>query len=83
VPLAAGETHAEPTVELSTGAEPLREGGCGDPVSPAPMWAATAAAARAAGMAVDLLTRRGQYPATVIDVLVADEKDCTEIGTRP
>jgi hypothetical protein len=34
-------------------------------------------------MAVDLLTRRGQYPATVIDVLVADEKDCTEIGTRP
>lgn len=83
VPLATGETHAEPTAELSTGAEPLREGGCGDPVSPAPMWAATAAAARATGMAVDLLTRRGQYPPTIIDVLVAGEQDCTEIGARP
>lgn len=83
VPLVAGEAHAEPTPELADGTEPLREGGCGDPVSPTPMWAATAAAARAAGMAADILTLRQQYPPTVIDVLVAGDKDCTEIGTRP
>jgi molybdopterin/thiamine biosynthesis adenylyltransferase len=82
-PLRDGETHGESTTDLPDRPEPLREGGCGDPVSPAPMWAATAAASRAVGMVVDLLTSRRQYPPSVVDVLVAGEPDCTAIGTRP
>lgn len=71
VPLRNGEEHAEPT---PAGGPPAagREGGCGDPVSPAPPWACTAAAALAAAVTADTLTSRDQYPATVVEVLVAD-----------
>ena len=68
-PLRNGESHSE---ALQPG-EPdvvLREGGCGDPVSPTPPWACAAAAARAAGMVVDELSGRHLYPPTVIDVLI-------------
>ena len=68
-PLHYGETykatlpHGGPDVEF-------REGGCGDPVSPAPPWACAAAASRAVGMATDLLAGRNRYPPTVIDELI-------------
>lgn len=68
-PLHHGETykdalpHGGPDVEF-------REGGCGDPVSPAPPWACAAAAARAVGMATDLLAGRDLYPPTVVDELI-------------
>ena len=68
-PLRNGESHAE---ALQPGGPDvvLREGGCGDPVSPTPPWACAAAAARAAGMVVDELSGRNLYPPTVIDVLI-------------
>ena len=68
-PLCRGEIHGE---ALQPGGPDvvLREGGCGDPVSPTPPWACSAAAARAAGMAADLLSGRHLYPPTVIDVLI-------------
>ena len=68
-PLRDGETHYE-RLPLAEPQALLREGGCGDPVSPAPPWACSAAAARAAGMATDLLAGRCMYPPTVIDVLI-------------
>lgn len=71
VPLPAGEDHAEATPSGGPAAEG-REGGCGDPVSPTPPWACTVAAALGAAVAADILTGRNQYPASVIEVLVAD-----------
>lgn len=67
-PLVENENPLEAVPPGETTTPTLREGGCGDPVSAAPAWAATAAAARACATAVRLLT--GQpVPATVIDVL--------------
>ena len=68
-PLRDGETHHDPLPPAEHEAV-LREGGCGDPVSPTPPWACASAAARAAGMAIDLLSGRCMYPPTVIDVLI-------------
>lgn len=70
-PLGPGESHDPP---LAPGGPSLvlREGGCGDPVSPTPPWACAAAAARAAGMAADVLSGRCLYPPTVVDVLIGD-----------
>lgn len=82
VPLSAGENHAPAVPDLVDPGPALHESGCGDPVSPTPMWAATAAASRTAGMAVDLLTGRHQYPPSIIDVLVAGTDECPTIGTR-
>ncbi len=69
LPLRDGETHHKPLPPAEHEAV-LREGGCGDPVSPTPPWACASAAARAAGMATDLLSGRCMYPPTVIDVLI-------------
>lgn len=66
-----GESHAPPVPPGGPHLD-LREGGCGDPISPAPPWACLAAASRAVGMATDLLTDRNQYPPTHIDSLIGD-----------
>ena len=68
-PLRHGETHKD-ALPLGGPDMELREGGCGDPVSPAPPWACAAAAARATGAAADLLAGRCMYPPTVIDELI-------------
>ena len=68
-PLREGEQH-DPPLPPGGPSLVLREGGCGDPVSPTPPWACAAAAARAAGMAADLLSGRRMYPPTVIDGLM-------------
>ena len=70
-PLGPGERH-DPPVPPGEPSLVLREGGCGDPVSPTPPWACAAAAARAAGMAADWLSGRCLYPPTVTDVLIGD-----------
>lgn len=66
-----GESHAPPVPPGGPRLD-LREGGCGDPISPAPPWTCVAAASRAVGMATDLLTGRNQYPPTCIDPLIGD-----------
>jgi hypothetical protein len=80
MPLRDDEEHL-PRVPDSGGSTELREGGCGDPVSPAPMWAATMAAARAVAVAVDMIVDRQDYPPTVVDVLVAELPPYDRIGT--
>lgn len=66
-----GESHASPIPPGGPRLD-LREGGCGDPISPAPPWACVAAASRAVGMATDLLTGRNQYPPTCIEPVIGD-----------
>ncbi len=73
-PLADGEQHAA-RVEPGGPHTDLREGGCGDPVSPTPPWACSAAAARAVAMAVDMLSGRNAMPPSVVDTLVAFPSD--------
>ena len=81
-PLRDGESHDEPLPPAEAEVD-LREGGCGDPVSPTPPWACAAAAARAAGMATDLLAGRCLYPPTVIDVLIGrPDGPVAAAGTR-
>lgn len=70
-PLRPSEKHLPPVPRGGPQLD-LREAGCGDPVSPAPPWVCSAAAARAVGMVTDLLSDRCQYPPTVIDVLIGD-----------
>ena len=70
-PLGDGEAHAEPLPPGGPEVE-LREAGCGDPVSPAPPWACAFAAARAAGMAADVLSGRNTCPPTIVDELIGD-----------
>lgn len=48
----------------------LREGGCGDPVSPTPMWAVTTAGGISLAVASDLISGRREYPNCVTYVLV-------------
>jgi hypothetical protein len=67
-PLRGGEAYA-PAVENGGHAIELREGGCGDPVSPTPPWACALAAGHAVGMAVDQLMGRKLYPATLLEDL--------------
>jgi molybdopterin/thiamine biosynthesis adenylyltransferase len=68
-PLAPGEAH-EPELAPRPPAGPvLREGGCGDPVSPAPPWACAIAAGLATAVVTDLLTGRGEYPPTLLEAL--------------
>ncbi len=67
-PLLDGEEHAPPVAAGGPKTD-LREGGCGDPVSPSPPWACSTAAGRAVGMAADLLSGRRAMPASVIDEL--------------
>lgn len=68
-PLRPGEQHAA-AVEAGGPDTDLREGGCGDPVSPTPPWACSAAAARAVAMAVDLLSGRNAMPPSIVDDLI-------------
>lgn len=79
-PLSDGEAHDDPLPPGSPKAE-LREAGCGDPVSPAPPWACSATAARAAGMAADLLTGRNTYAPTIIDKLIREPETPPMAGT--
>ena len=81
VPLLPGEAHAPATPPLTEPRRAAYESGCGDPVSPTPMWAVSTAASRAAGAAIDILTGRCQYPASIVDVLVAGTDACLTIGT--
>lgn len=67
-PTSAGETPADAVPALPGRRTELREGGCGDPVSPSPPWAAVAAATRAVGLAV-LMLSGVSVPVTVLDVL--------------
>lgn len=73
-PLRDGEHHAQ-AVEAGGPETDLREGGCGDPVSPTPPWACSAAAARAVAMAVDLLSSRNAMPPSVVDELIVFPPD--------
>ena len=81
-PLGPDEVHADP---LPPGGPEmvLREGGCGNPISPTPPWACGAAAARAAGMVTDLLSGRSLYPPTVVDVLIGHHEGPLVVGWRP
>lgn len=79
-PLREGEKHA-PAAPHAPPGDLLFEGGCGEPISPAPMWASTAAAALAAGAVTDLLTGRNEYPATVLQVLVEGDGACGSVGS--
>lgn len=83
MPLPAGEDHAPVIPDFADPGPALHESGCGDPVSSTPMWAVAAAASRAAGMAIDVLSDRNQYPPSIVDVLVADSDACPTVGTRP
>ena len=73
-PLRTGERHA-PALEAGGPDTDLREGGCGDPVSPTPPWACSAAAARAVSMAADLLSGRDAMPASIVDELIVFRDD--------
>lgn len=79
LPLGASEGHAAPTPAGAPFAE-QREGGCGDPVAPTPPWACSAAASLCSAMAADVLSGRRQYPASVVEVLVADPSVSLKIG---
>lgn len=83
VPLVAGESHAPliPTMEAELA--PLREGGCGDPLSAAPMWAVTAGASHAVAVVCDILSDRRQYPPSYIEVLTSSEAPYDGLGTLP
>jgi molybdopterin/thiamine biosynthesis adenylyltransferase len=72
-PYGPGEEPA-PSVQPRPGVadEPLREGGCGDPISATPPWAVVAAAARGASLAVRMLSGEN-VPASTIDVLLPEE----------
>jgi hypothetical protein len=48
----------------------LREGECGDPVSPTPMWAVATAAGITVAIASDLVSGRNEYPDCVTYVIV-------------
>ncbi len=69
-PLDSGETWHDATPEVPPVGPELREGGCGDPVSPTPAWACAHAASLAVAVATDLLLSRNQYGPTSIAVLV-------------
>ncbi|MDW3217752.1 MAG: ThiF family adenylyltransferase [Acidimicrobiales bacterium] len=73
-PLREGEKH-DAAVEPGGPETDLREGGCGDPVSPTPPWACSAAAARAVAMAADLLSGRNALPPSVVDTLIVFPSD--------
>lgn len=81
-PLGDGESHDDPLLPGGPTGE-VREPGCGDPVSPAPPWACSAAAARAAAMAADLLAGRNTYPPTIIDELIRESDRPRIVGATP
>jgi hypothetical protein len=67
-PLQEGETHdANPSREVPTPVM-LREGGCGDPVSPATPIAVVLAAGLVAEASVGVLTGTGAVPTRMVDV---------------
>ncbi|MFP5321567.1 MAG: ThiF family adenylyltransferase [Acidimicrobiia bacterium] len=72
--LREGEQHAA-AVEEGGPSTDLREGGCGDPVSPTPPWACSAAAARAVAMAVDIASGRNALPPSIVDELIVFRDD--------
>jgi hypothetical protein len=61
-----------PIPSLSTGRAAVREAGCGDPVSPTPPSAVTAAASAACRMAADTLqpARRRRLPDSMVEILI-------------
>jgi molybdopterin/thiamine biosynthesis adenylyltransferase len=82
-PVAPTEAHQTPVPPPPSPTEPLREGGCGDPVSPTPPWACVNAATLAVAVAADLLTGRNEYGATTEQVLVAQPDAPYDVtGTR-
>ncbi len=80
-PLAPGEVYSDPVAATQILHPGLREGGCGDPVSPSPPWAVMTAASLVTGMATDMLTDRNQYPPTTIQVLVSEPGVSGPVGT--
>lgn len=82
VPLREGEAHASPRRPASPPSAALREGGCGDPVSPTPMWAVTHAASDAVAAVCDLLCGRDKFlPSILIDL--ASPAHADDKGTEP
>lgn len=82
-PLASTETALGPVPPSPTPQTPLRERGCGTPISPTPPWACASAASLAVAVAVDLLTGRHQYGPTIEQVLVAQlDAPYDTVGTR-
>lgn len=69
-PLKTDESHQAPIEPLPDEGVVLRESGCGDPVSPTPPWACSAAASLALAVAADAIIGSGHYGATTIQVLV-------------
>lgn len=66
VPLRDGEMHAPPVDPIPSARGELREGGCGDPLSPAPMWAVTRAASDVTAVVCDLLSGRAECPPSLV-----------------
>jgi molybdopterin/thiamine biosynthesis adenylyltransferase len=69
-PLGAGEVYQPAIPRVERPESELRESGCGDPVSPAPPWSCSVAAALALAVTSDALTGRDDYGPSTIQVLV-------------
>ncbi|AXB44624.1 hypothetical protein A4R43_20705 [Amycolatopsis albispora] len=67
LPLRHGERHLSPLPAVEH-ISPLRERGCGSPVSPTPPGAVVAAAELALRVVIDEVTAERKFPATVADV---------------
>lgn len=72
-PLEPGESYAAEVPLLAEEGTILREGGCGEPVSPTSPSAILDAAALACRMATDLLTGRKRFGPSVVEVLVPQD----------
>ncbi len=90
VPLREAEIHAPPVEPARSSGVELREGGCGDPISPTAMWAVVRAASEAVAVVCDLLSGRMDSPPSVVAELPtaahADMKsadDAPTASTRP
>jgi molybdopterin/thiamine biosynthesis adenylyltransferase len=74
-PVREGENRLTPLPPLpDTARALLREGGCGDPVSPTSPSSVVLAAGLACRAAIDILTGRLELPASVAEVLVVQEE---------
>jgi hypothetical protein len=79
-PLVPGEAHAAPVPDQPS--EMLREAGCGDPISPTAPSAVVEAAGLASRMAIDRLTGRRRFGATLLQVLLPqDDPPYDQVGT--
>lgn len=74
-PLRDGATHLTPIPPLPDEERTLlREGGCGDPVSPTPPYAVLTAASLACRVAADMLMGQFELAPSIAQVLAAQEE---------